>query len=151
MSRWKGWSAPHSFILCLPIYLCPSINSSILLSIPGTEWCPWFINEKEFPDLKFLADYEGEMQGYWTLGLKYSRSAWKQHRRVFIPDLQWAKRLGVLLRESCSSLLFRVWSLKSAPHHHLGAWKKCNILDPTPDLLNRNLHFDKTLKQYDAH
>lgn len=61
------------------------------------------------------------------------------------------RRLGVLVRDSCSPLLFKVWSLKSEPQHHLGACKTCKILDPTLDPLNQNLHFDKTLKQCDAH
>lgn len=56
------------------------------------------------------------------------------------------RRLGVLVRDSCSPLLFKVWSLRSEPQHHLGACKKCKILDPT-----QNLHFDKTLKQCDPH
>lgn len=45
-----------------------------------------------------------------------------------------------LLKElSCSAVFHRIWSVNWFLHHTWGAWEKCRLSGPTPDLLNQHI------------
>lgn len=42
------------------------------------------------------------------------------------------------------ALIFKVWGLDQWQWYLLGAWEKCSLSGPILDLVNQNLHFDRS-------